>query len=242
MGDHVNIQVITSMNQEYYDRIGRDCIDTYLNHWSGDLAVYAESVNIPDHDRLTVIDFDQLGSEYEDFQSDHSLSRRCKTFAKKAFSVLHAIEHAKTDWIIWIDADVITQQSDPADVLRKILRPKYLAMYMGVQYNWHEGTNKHGDWLVPETGFFGINLRHLKTPAFAKEYRRRYLERDFADLRRSYDNDVFGAAVRSTPADYLDLCRGLDKPYKTPLKHTVFGEYLHHYKAKHSKQNYQEAQ
>lgn len=242
MGEIMNIQVITSMNQEYYDRIGKDCIDSYLRHWSLPLTVYAESVNLPRNTKIHMVDFTELGQDYEDFQSDGGLSRRCRTFAKKAFSVLHAMTHARCDWVVWIDADVITQRSDPTMLLKKILHPRYLAMYMGVQYHWHEGTNKHGDWLVPETGLFGVNMRHPLMPRFREEYHRRYQQRDFGDLRRSYDNDVLGAAIRLVPADYLDLCAGLDKPYKTPLKHTVFGEYLTHHKAKHSKLHYADNQ
>jgi len=242
MGIKMKLEVITSVNQDYYDRIGRDCFRSYLAHWSTTLTVYAESVAIDQHPRVRVIDFDQLGDDYREFQNNTNLSRRCRTFAKKAFSVLHALDHSQADWIIWLDADVITQQSDPAAVLAQILPPNDLAMYMGVTYTDHAGTGKQGYWLVPETGLFGINLTHASMPDLRKEYRRRYVERDFADLRRSYDNDVFGAAIRNTPADYLDLCADLAKPYKTPLKHTVLGEYLHHHKAKHRKIDYAEAQ
>lgn len=238
MGIKMKLEVITSVNQDYYTRIGKDCIRSYLTHWSTTLTVYAESVAIDQHSRVHVIDFDQLGNDYREFQNNTNLSRRCRTFAKKAFSVLHALDHSPADWIIWLDADVITQQSDPAAVLARILRSNHLAMFMGVTYTHHAGTGKQGNWLVPETGLFGINLTHASMPDLREEYRRRYVERDFADLRRSYDNDVFGAAIRNTPADYLDLCADLDKPYKTPLKHTVFASFLTHHKAKHSKVDY----
>lgn len=238
----MKLEVITSMNQDYHDRIGRDCIKSYLEHWSTDLTVYAESVAIKPHSRLRIIEFDELGADYQTFQQDETLSRRCRTFAKKAFCVLHAMDNSAADWLVWIDADVITQRSDPVDLLKTVLQPHYLAMYMGVRYDSHEATNTSGDWLVPETGFFAVNLRHRMTPVLVQEYRRRYLNKSFSDLRRSYDNDVFGAAVLATPADYLDLCQGLEKAYKTPLKHTVFGAYLCHYKAKHSKANYALAQ
>ena len=233
----MNIEVITSVNQDYYDRIGRDCIDTYLEHWSMPLTVYQEQFQVPAQPRLTLIDFDALGPDYDDFQSDAGIGDRCKRFAKKAFCVIHAMHNSSADWLVWLDADTITLRSDPARLLSQLLRPRYLAMYLGVKYDNHRGI-RFGNWLVPETGLFAMNLRHAKTPMFKAEYQRRYLERDFADLRRSYDNDVFGAVVESVPADYIDLCSDLKKAYKTPLKHTVFGEYLHHYKAKHSKLSY----
>ena len=71
-----------------------------------------------------------------------------------------------------------------------------------------------------------------------------YRERDRSGLRRFYDNDVLGAAVQSVSnATHRDLCAGFEKPYKTPLPHTILGQYLIHYKAKHSKAEYsQEAE
>ena len=230
----INMEVITSFNQTYYDRIGRNAVSSYLEHWSTPLTVYAEQCELDKHRRLNVIDFDALGEQYRDFQSDESISQRCKTFAKKAFSVIHAMYNSQADWLVWLDADVLTKRADPAMILSDMLKPNYLAMYMGVRYTDHRGIN----WLVPETGLFAVNLRHADSRRFREEYRRRYLRRNFEDLRRSYDNDVFGAVVTQIPSQYLDLCQDLTKPYKTPLKHTVLGEYLHHYKAKHSKLNY----
>lgn len=231
----MNLEVITSFNQHYYDRIGRDCVATYLDMWSTPITVYAEDCAVPADPRVRVLTFDQLGDDYRCFQEDSQLSRRCRVFAKKAFCVIHAMNHSTADWLVWLDADVISTRRDPAQILSQMFKPNILAVYMGVTYNDHVKTDKYGDWLVPETGFFAVNLRHPQLAMFRNEYTRRYLERDFADLRRSYDNDVFGAAIRHTPAQYLDLCAVLAKPYKTPLKHTALGAYLHHYKAKHSK-------
>lgn len=237
----MEIEVITSFNQKYYDRIGRDCVKSYLKHWSTPLTIYAEDCEPINDKRLTVIDFDQLGDTYFEFQQDLSVSARCKTFAKKAFSTIHAMHHSQAHWLVWLDADVLTTKSDPAQELYKILDRDALAMYMGVRYTEHRDRKK-GDWLVPETGLFAINLKHHLTSRFRDRYEARYVRRDFADLRRSYDNDVFGAVISSIAASYIDLCQPLKKPYKTPLKHTIFGQYLHHYKAKHSKKHYEDNQ
>ena len=80
--------------------------------------------------------------------------------------------------------------------------------------------------------------KHLQFADFREEYARRYRERDFSDLRRAYDNDVLGVAIKKVSAEYLDWCKGLAKAYKTPMRHTVLGKYLMHWKAKHSKATY----
>jgi hypothetical protein len=86
---------------------------------------------------------------------------------------------------------------------------------------------------------FAVNTQHADFSAFRAEYCRRYHERDQTGLRRYYDNDVFGAALLSVPdASVLDLCAKFKKSYKTPLRHTILGDHLIHYKAKHSKAEY----
>ena len=151
---------------------------------------------------------------------------------------MHALVHSKADWIFWMDADVVTVKELPMEMLENILKSGCLSMYMGVTYTSDKAGNA-GNWLVPETGIFAVNTRHWQFKTFRAEYLRRYHERDYADLRRFYDNDVFGAALSVVPdAAVLDLCAGFKKSYKTPLRHTVLGDHLIHYKAKHSKAEY----
>ena len=234
------IQIITSFNQHYYDLIGRDCVNSFLEYWPEHLSLtcYVEEFQLPEHDRIQQIDFSRLDPDYEKYQLDPELNQSMKKFAKKAYSVMHAMHHSSADWIVWIDADVITTQSIPVELLQRVLRPGHLAAYMGVIYNTDKSGNP-GHWLIPETGFFAVNTQHEDYVAFREEYCRRYHERDHADLRRFYDNDVFGAALLTVPdAAVVDLCENFDKKYKTPLRHTILGDHLIHYKAKHSKAEY----
>ncbi len=237
------IEVITSVNQHYWNTIGRDCVESWLALWSTAfrLTVYVEEFQVPyDNDRITQVDFNQLDPDYWRLQQE-PLHDSIKRFAKKAYSFIHAMEHSQSRWVIWLDADVITQQRVNWVTWRKILNKNYLAAYLGVTYATDKQGNP-GNWLVPETGVFAVNCRHPQFKEFRDEYVRRYRQRDYADLRRFYDNDVFGAAIRSVPtAPVNDLCARFAKPYKTPLKHTVLGPYLVHYKAKHSKAEYQQA-
>jgi hypothetical protein len=235
------IQVITSFNQLYYDLIGKDSVSSFLEHWPTDLRLtcYVEEFRLPKHDRVEQIDFSQLGPDYVQYQLDPSLNQSMKKFAKKAYSFMHAMNHSTAEWIVWLDADVITVQSLPIELLQRVLRPEHLSMYMGVTYYTDKSGTISGNWLVPETGVFAVNTQHEDFAAFRAEYCRRYHERDQNGLRRYYDNDVFGAALLSVPdASVFDLCAKFKKSYKTPLRHTVLGDHLIHYKAKHSKAEY----
>lgn len=234
------IQVITSFNQSYYDLIGRDSVESFIKYWPQHikLTCYVEEFTLPDHERLEQIGFDSLDPDYKRFQAQPDLNQSQKKFAKKAYSFMHAIASPQADWIFWMDADVVSVKELPLELLERILKPGCLSMYMGVTYTTDKAGNA-GHWLVPETGIFAVNTRHWQFKTFRSEYVRRYHQRDYSDLRRFYDNDVFGAALGVVKQCRVnDLCHGFAKPYKTPLPHTVMGEYLIHYKAKHSKAEY----
>ena len=50
----MNIEIITSFNQRYYDLIGKDCVDTWLKYWPKELTLtcYVEEFRLPEHPRL----------------------------------------------------------------------------------------------------------------------------------------------------------------------------------------------
>lgn len=235
----MNLEIITSFNDYYYQLIGKDSLESFLKYWPRDLSItcYVEEFRLPDQERVKQISFDHLDPEYQKFQHTKGIGGQERKFSKKAFSFIHAMYHSSADRIIWLDADVLTQQALPKDLLLSVLPDHVLGTHMGVTYTTtKDGTP--GRWFVPETGFFAVNTRHDRFNDFRQEYRRRYVEHDNTNLRRYYDNDVYGYVFESLNVEGFDLCRDFRKPYKTPLKHTVLGPYLAHYKAKHSKADY----
>lgn len=230
----MNIEIITSFNQHYYDLIGKDSVEAWLKYWPEDLTLtcYVEEFSLPNHPRLKQISFDEFKPEYYEFQS--TADKQVKKFAKKAWSFIHAMENSTADRIVWLDADVLTTDTLPKQLLLDVLPDDVLSTHMGVTYlTAKDGTP--GRWFVPETGFFAVNTKHKSFDEFRKEYKRHYVERDQKNLRRFYDNDVYGYVFEKVNAPGNDLCKDFVKPYKTPLRHTVFGPFLDHYKAKHSK-------
>jgi hypothetical protein len=233
----MNIEIITSFNQAYYDLIGKDCVETWLKYWPEDLTLtcYVEEFNLPEHPRLKQISFDDFKPEYYEFQS--TADKQVKKFAKKAWSFIHAMENSTADRIVWLDADVLSVDQLPMDLLLNVLPDDVLSTHMGVTYTTtKDGTP--GRWFVPETGFFAVNTKHNLFSEFRKEYKRHYVERDHAMMRRFFDNDVYGYVFEKLDAPGYDLCKDFVKGYKTPLRHTVLGPYIEHYKAKHAKDQF----
>lgn len=233
----MNIEIITSFNQRYYDLIGKDCVETWLKYWPKELSLtcYVEEFHLPEHPRLKQISFDVFKPEYYEFQS--TSNKQVQKFAKKAWSFIHAMENSTADRIVWLDADVLSVHHLPLELLQNVLPSNVLSTHMGVTYTAAKDGSP-GRWFVPETGFFAVNTHHPQFKEFASEYKRHYVERDNTMLRRFYDNDVYGYVFEKLKAQGNDLCKDFTKGYKTPLRHTVLGPYIEHYKAKHSKHEF----
>jgi hypothetical protein len=237
------IEVITSFNKSYYERIGKDCVDSWLIKWPQELKLtcYVEEFQLPINPRLTQIPFSELSTEYFIFQRSNE-NDRVKLFAKKAYSVIHAFENSKADRIIWLDADVITDKEISIDFLMRLCPDDTLVTFMGVQHHAIKGDPTSELKFSVESGVFVVNTAHKFFPKFAKRYREYYDNHLSSNLRRFYDGEVLGAVIEEfkKQAKVVDLASQLAKPHKTPLKHCLLGQYLSHYKSKNLKDRYVE--
>lgn len=234
----MRIEIITSFNEHYYNLIGKSSVESWLTYWPKplELTCFVEEFSMPEQERIIQVPFTEFESEYLKIQKS-KIGGQARKFAKKAWSFIHAMETIDADWIVWLDADVITIADIPLDFFESLFPINALSTHMGVTYETTKD-GRPGRWFVPETGFFAINKNHEKFLEFKKEYRRRYVELDDSGLRRFYDNDVYGYAFEMTGAEGNDLCERFTKGYKTPMRHTVLGPYIQHYKAKHSKADF----
>lgn len=232
----MNIDIITSFNESYWHTIGQDSVASWQRYWPEPLTLtcFVEEFDMPLQPRCRAVPWTVLDQRYHAFQASDQ-GARVKTFAKKAYCVMHQWRHSQADRLIWVDADVMTHASIPQGFLEGLCDHDTLVTYMGVNH-WHQDRL----WHSAESGVFVVNLRHQLFDAFATRYEQRYDQHQYQDLRRFYDGEVLGAVCWefASKAQVRDLCHGLGKDYKTPMKHTVLGKYLHHHKSKHSKENW----
>jgi hypothetical protein len=235
----MKLEIITSFNQKYYDLIGKDCVDSWLKYWPEEfnLTCYIEEFTMPEHPRIKQIPFDNLCKEYFEFQNSNHNNNREKTFAKKAYSIIHAFENLDADRIIWIDADTITNKTIDVSFLHSLCPNDTLVTFMGV---WHhkdkDDPNSELKFSV-ESGIFIVNTKHEGFKKFASRYREYYDKKITQGLRRFYDGEVLGAVVLELKNEFKfkDLCESFEKKYKSPLPHTDLGKYIVHYKSKSKK-------
>ena len=169
----MTIRVITSFNEDYYQRIGRDCVESWLRYWPQDLRLtcYVENFRMPEHARINQIDFDNLCDGYRTFQASDARPR-VKTFAKKAYSVMHAMEQLDCDRLVWIDADTITTASVNESDIMGLCQQEVCATFMGVYHHLDKHDPASPLMFSAETGLFILNKRHPQFRQFSTRYRK----------------------------------------------------------------------
>jgi len=163
--------------------------------------------------------------EYKAFQERHSNSH-VKKFAKKGFSVIHAMKNLDCERLIWFDADTIIQQEIPVHLLELIAPKNVLSTHFSV---WHQKDER--DWHSCETGFFILNKTHPAFNEFYEIYKDIYMNDKTSDLRRFYDGEVYGRTVELMEQNGHDMMNLNTGRHRTPIPRSVLAPYLNHYKA-----------
>ena len=222
--------LFTSMSQAYYNNYGRYMIESYKKHMAAKmpLFVYNEDFSIGDSD---IIELGwPMSQEYYDFQERWAGRPRISLFAKKGFSIIHAMENIDADKIIWIDADCQFSSAIHTRALEIMLNSEYAAGCFGV---WHRKNDI--EYYSCETGVFVLNKTHQDFPKFRDLYKDIYVNDRTENLRRFYDGEVFGATVKELSEQGVmiqDFSLMSGKRFKTPIKHSFLKDFIKHYKGK----------
>lgn len=216
----------TSMDENYYNHCGKPMLLSYKKHWSHimPLHVYNEDdfyikVNTP----ISV--GWNLGNDYDNFMTRHS-NERVKTFAKKGFTVIHAMENIEADRIIWLDADTLIIAEIPPQLLDLISPEDTLSTHFSV---WH--IKDDIEYHSCETGFFILNQNHQGYREFCDTYKDIYINDKKADLRRFYDGEIYGKTVEIMAAKGHKMLNLNPGKHKTPISRSVIAPYISHLKA-----------
>jgi hypothetical protein len=217
---------ITSMNQRYYNHCGKAMLQTYKKFWSHLMPLYVYKEDDFEIKVNTINELPwNLGPEYSSFQTRHS-NERIKTFAKKGFSIIHAMDNIDASRIIWIDADVMIVDEINMQLLNLITPDNVLSTHFSV---WHEqdGVTYHSC----ETGFFILNTQHTGYKEFCDTYKDIYFNDKTEGLRRFYDGEVYGKTVELMELKGYDMLNLNLAHHKTPIPRSVLSPYIEHYKA-----------
>lgn len=223
----MNFAFITSMDKKYYDRCGELMLHSFRHKMKRyPLYVYNEDFAEKIGRNINMQGW-PMDQDYHNFQKRWQSNRKITTFAKKAFSIIHALETIKADRIVWLDADTQVKEDMPLQLLEWMSPDHVLSTHLGVTH-----TKDNKDYFSCETGFFIVNKNHRLFDNFLRTYKNIYLNDDYKKLRRFYDGEVYGETVlrlENKGADMIELNPG--QHHKTPIPRSVIGPYISHYKA-----------
>jgi len=227
------ITCITSFDEVYYNHTGKTFLETWLKYWNDtfELVLYVEDFKLPENNRYQQVTFDKLDADYIKFQNEKH-KPPTKRFAKKGYTVIHAMENIDTDILIWLDADTITKEIVTQDFFEDIIPNRCVSAHLGVMHNMEKHDPTSPLKYSCETGFFALNKKHKLYNIFCQAYKERYFQRNFSDLRRPYDGDVYGAVVEEIEKKYgLNNLNDINPVgHKTPFDKCILREKLHHFK------------
>lgn len=232
------IATVTTMNQAYYDNIGRDMIDAYIKYWPKDITLYVYTegftlpVTAPNIVCRDINEYCDPGLQgFLDWRGKH----HTRKFAYKAYTWISACKTIDADVLIYLDADTETKKPLPRSFVESLLPDDKLISYMYARASAIEN-DKEVYFDNAETCIYLFNRRHSFATQFMDRYESIYETREIANsavFRKAHDTWVLTECVRvaeQAGAGMVNLHPQKDR--RTPLKATILHEYFSHYKGK----------
>ena len=146
-------------------------------------------------------------------------------FAHKTFALFDARKYT-TDWLIWLDADVLCFKEFNETFLEKACPRHYAVSYLG-------RPSTHS-----ECGFVGYNMNNLGKD-FLEHFSSYYKDSNLSKIAQTHDSFVFDVARAEFKNQnmFLDLNKG-ETTNKHPFHKSILREYLVHNKG-HNKERKQ---
>ena len=232
---------ITTFNQDYYDQMAKQMVDTYLEFWPKEVPLYCytEDMKLPvQADNLVEYDvYEKCNPELQTYL-DYIGKHFSRGFAYKAFAWIHACKNIDADEIIYLDADSVTYRPITMDWLSDILKDDELVAYMGVTMSkgkWAGSNKQHAD-----SGIYWFNRRHPYADAFVSRYENIYNSKEVKTDKERFPkpNDAYVLAdcvinAQENGVKIVDFHP--ERTAHSPLKETALGKYFRHFKGARKK-------
>lgn len=236
--------VVTTFNSQGYKQYGQQMIQTFLARWPADviLIVYAEECTVSESaDNLIVRDLNQVKEltafkhqwkgvprANGDVSQDPVRSRRrdagkgfkwdAVRFAHKVYSIFDAARRSNTDYLIWMDADMVCHSPITTERLDELCTADLCFLGRRGKYS--------------ECGLYAMNLRSPQIQEFLNRFQWFYdaAENGIFTLDEWHDSFVFDAVRKLVPVNACDWSSHLITGEGHPLINSAWGAYLDHLK------------
>ena len=232
--------VCTTFNANGYNTYGSRMIDTFLQNWPQEimLRVYAESCEITQTaPNLQVLDLASASPELVAFKNTwrdvpranghpgppykgKEFKYQAVRFSHKVYAIFHAANTATTEWLIWMDADMVCHSPITMDQLAGFFPDSVDLCFAG-------RTRKY-----TECGLYGMHLTRPEIRTWLADFQRMY---DHADqgifaLGEWHDSFVFDTVRQRHALRELNWSAHLEMGEGHPLINCAWGAYIDHLK------------
>jgi hypothetical protein len=232
--------VVTTFNASGYKQYGSRMIDTFLATWPQDvqLLVYAEDVAVTQQSpNLKIVNLTQASPELVEFKriwgnvpkangnpfpgaERKAFKWQAVRFSHKVYAIFHAARTCETEWVIWMDADMVCHSTINTSKIDQLFPNTVDLCYAG-------RSNK-----FTECGLYGMHLTSPVTQQFLTEFQRMYddAENGIFTLKEWHDSFVFDAVRKRFPMQELNWSAGLINGEGHPIINSEWGAYIDHLK------------
>ncbi len=229
------VTAITTFNKKGLEQYGRTAMASFGAHWPDDvsLVIYTEGFSVEETPRISGIDLNEASPRLVTFKQHYKQQPMANghtedgynynfdavRFSHKMFAMFAAVRTLDTDYLVWIDGDVVTHADVPRDFLPNLMSDVF-AVYLG-----RKGMHS-------ETGFLCFDLRHPEAKAFFETMERIYLSGEVFKLNAWHDCEVFDVTRTVFEAQGKIKTRDLSATLTTldPFSESCLSAYMNHYK------------
>lgn len=237
--------VVTTFNKEGFDIYAREMVTSFDKFWSKDiiLNVYYEDMNVPEiktSDRVFFFSFNEEIKKWYKFQSNYFLRELNKPdnsinsfykysaikFAHKVYAIEKQLEKNISEYLIWLDSDVITFNRVTSSFIETLIEKDSYLTFLGREHiNFHS-----------EAGFLIFSTKNKFHKIFWEKMMEMYDQGRLFNENEWHDSYIFDVVRLELEKNSLKNINlslmGLNKS-KDPLNvfdNSVLGKFMKHFK------------
>jgi hypothetical protein len=230
------VKVITTMSQEYWDKVGQYSVSTWPNlmpaHWNLWLHDTPDLSIVPDKKITNTEKYNWISkaeSVAEQFQRPPGYQAEWKMFCHKAFAIWESFKEEPTGIMIWCDSDVKWLKSPSDHLLQKCLEGKFCAYLGRDRVDTSQTAKKRYAKLTPETCIIIFDLDHPIAKEFFSKFEEVYKSMQLFNLYSWCDAAVFEHTMNVFPKEFFNDITINNPPAIAPLSLTFLHEYFEHW-------------
>lgn len=237
--------VITTFNKQGFDICAREMVTSFDKFWSKDITlnIYYEDMNVPEtksSNRVFFFSFNEEVKKWYKFQSNYFLRELNKPdnsinsfykysaikFAHKVYAIEKQLEKNISEYLIWLDSDVITFNRVTSSFIETLIEKDSYLTFLGREHiNFHS-----------EAGFLIFNTKNKFHKIFWEKMMEMYDQGRLFNENEWHDSYIFDVvrleleknSLKNINISLMGLNKSKDQ--LNVFDNSVLGKFMNHFK------------